>query len=202
MKIGIKALVATLVLSCAQQVQAYPLEFTAALSGANEFPSNASPAIGSTSVFYDPDAHTLQVNYTFSGLLGNTTAAHIHCCTALPFGNSTAGVATQTPTFINSPLGVNSGIYNSPIFDLTLTTSWNNAFINLNGGTTAGAEAAFSTGLFANKSYLNVHSTSFPGGEIRGFLVFVPEPMTLSLFGAGLGGLAILRRRRKLKPKS
>ncbi len=197
MKWCLKTLAVTLALGCAQQVQAYPLEFTATLTGANEFPSNASPGIGFTNVFYDPTAHTLQVNYTFSGLLGNTTAAHIHCCTALPFGNSTAGVATQTPTFINSPLGVTSGIYNSPIFDLTLTSSWNSAFITANGGTTAGAEAALSAGLFANRSYLNVHSTTFTGGEIRGFLVFVPEPITLSMFGAGLACAAFLRRRRK-----
>jgi hypothetical protein len=94
-------------------------------------------------------------------------------------------------------LGVSSGVYNSAIFDLTVASSWNPAFITAHGGTTAQAEADFAAGLFGNKSYLNVHTNFAPGGEIRGVLVFVPEPITMSLFGAGLAGVAALRRRRQ-----
>ena len=195
----IPAVVSTLLLMMASSAQAYPMEFTASLLGANEVPPVVSAGTGNANVFYDPTAHTLQVNVTFSGLTGTTTASHIHCCTALPFQTTlpNAQVATQTPNFPGFRLGVTSGVYNSATFDLTLASSWNPAFITGHGGTTAQAEADFAAGLFGNKSYLNVHSSFAGGGEIRGVLVFVPEPLTLSLFGAGLVGAAALRRRRQ-----
>ena len=200
----ISAAVSALVLLTATGAQAAPMEFTATLLGANEVPPVVSAGTGNASVFYDPTAHTLQVNVTFSGLTGNTTASHIHCCTALPFQTvpPNAPVATQVPNFPGFPLGVTSGFYNSVTFDLTLASSWNPAFITAHGGTTALAEADFAAGLFGNKSYLNVHSSTSPGGEIRGVLVFVPEPLTLSLFGAGLAGVAALRRRRRTENRA
>ena len=199
MRFPIAALVSVFSLMMASGAQAYPMEFTTSLLGANEVPPVVSAGTGNGNVFYDPTAHTLQVNITFSGLTGTTTASHIHCCTALPFQTTlpNAQVATQTPNFPGFPLGVTSGVYNSLTFDLTLASSWNPAFITNHGGTTAQAEADFAAGLFGNKTYLNVHSSFAPGGEIRGVLVFVPEPITLSLFGAGLAGTAFLRRRRK-----
>ena len=40
----------------------------------------------------------------------------------------------------------------------------------------AAAETTLFNGLFAGTEYLNIHTTAFPGGEIRGFLSPVPEP--------------------------
>lgn len=81
---------------------------------------------------------------------------------------------------------------------LTQASSYNPAFITANGGTVASAEAALVAGLDAQKAYWNVHTTSRPGGEIRGFLQAVPEPSTVAL--GGLGALSLagygLRRRR------
>jgi CHRD domain/PEP-CTERM motif len=58
----------------------------------------------------------------------------------------------------------------------------------------AGAEAALAAGLDAGRAYLNIHSTAYPGGEIRGFLV--PEPGTFILTGTGVLALALVHRRR------
>ena len=66
----------------------------------------------------DDAAFTMRVESTFSGLTGITTASHIHCCTAVA-STGTAGVATQTPSFVGFPLGVTSGTFDST-FDMTL----------------------------------------------------------------------------------
>ena len=87
-----------------------------------------------------------------------------------------------------------SGHYDS-ILDLTLASSYNPAFVTANGGTTGSAEAALLAGIAADKANLNIHSTVDPGGEIRGFLVPVPEPSTWGLIGLALAGLRWMRRR-------
>jgi len=167
--------------------------YEAFLDGVSESPPNASPATGFTEVDYDSVLHTLEVQVTFSGLLGTTTASHIHAATALP-GTGTAGVATTLPYFAGFPIGVTSGSYMNTL-DLTQTSSWNPSFVTANGGTTAGAELALFNALQADEAYLNIHTTFAPGGEIRGFLVSVPEPGSLALLGLGLGAVAWLKRK-------
>jgi hypothetical protein len=195
MKNALKVLAAILVLGGAQSALAAPMEFKAFLNGTSESPPNASPGVGTADVYLDKSLITLQVIINFSGLLGNTTASHIHCCTASPF-TGTAGVATTTPNFAGFPLGVTSGTYNNTL-DLTLASSYNPSFVTAHGGNTTQAEADLITGMLLGETYLNIHSSFATGGEIRGFLVLVPEPMTLSVFGVGLAGAAALRRRKK-----
>lgn len=50
--------------------------------------------------------------------------------------------------------------------------------------------------LLAGNLYINVHSVIYPGGEIRGQLIPIPEPSTYALAGAAVLGLAILYRRK------
>jgi hypothetical protein len=195
------SLLAALALSLATGAFASPITYTAALSGPNESPVNASPGTGFATVIFDSVAHTLDVSVNFSGLESTTTASHIHCCTASPF-SGTAGVATQTPTFIDFPLGVTSGSY-SRTFDTSLASTYNPAFVTANGGSVAATEAAFGDGLAANETYLNIHSIVYPAGEIRGFLVAsapVPEPGTMFLGGLALGALLLFRKRKSNLP--
>lgn len=172
---------------------ASPIVYTASLSGPNENPVNASPGTGLATISFDPTAHTLRVQVSFSGLTGTTTASHIHCCITTPGG--TAGVATITPTFTGFPLGVTSGTYDLT-YDTTLASAWNPSYVTASGGTNALAETALGVGLNAGTAYLNIHSSTFGGGEIRGFLVAVPEPSTWALT-AGALALGGLRRRRR-----
>jgi hypothetical protein len=174
--------------------QADPLVFTTTLSGANEVPGTGSAGTGSAVITIN--GHMMTVNITFSNLSGNTTASHIHCCQ--PVGTN-AQVATTTPTFPGFPLGVQSGTY-LQTFDLTLASSYNPAFITAHGGTVTQAEADLIAGMLAGQSYLNIHTNLFPGGEIRGQLAPVPEPVTLLLLGTGLAGtVGAVRRRRRAR---
>jgi hypothetical protein len=166
------------------------ITFSAPLTAANENPPTASSGTGFTTVSLDTVTQLLSINITFSDLTTGTTAAHIHCCIAPP-GN--AGVATVVPAFPGFPLGVTSGTY-SGVLDLTMAASYNPAFITANGGTVASAEAVFVAGLENDMTYLNIHTTMFPGGEIRAFLT--PEPGSAILAGLALVGLGIIRRKR------
>ncbi|HEU5117694.1 MAG TPA: CHRD domain-containing protein [Isosphaeraceae bacterium] len=167
-----------------------PVVYEATLTGPNESPPNASPGIGSATVTFDLTAHSMHVQVAFSGLLGTTTASHIHAATASP-GTGTAIVATQIPTFSGFPLGVTSGTYDMT-FDTGLTATYNPAFITANGGTAASAESALAASLAAGTAYLNIHTTVVPGGEIRGFLTPVPEPSSVVLVSVGILGLVAL----------
>ena len=167
------------------------------LNGLSEIPPNASPGTGSASITFDHVAHTFFIDLTFSGLLGSTTAAHVHSPTAVA-GTGTAGVATQLPSFSAFPPGVMSGTYTNT-FDTSLLSFYNPAFVTANGGTAASAEAALFAGINAGEAYLNIHTNMFPSGEIRGFLQPVPESFS-TLWGAlpiaGMLGFAGLRKKR------
>ena len=124
--------------------------FTATLEGIQEVPPNASPATGSATVVLDAAETTINVTVTFSGLLGQTTAAHIHAPGA-PGVNAPVVIA-----FTGFPVGVTSGSYNASF------------------AVTAGQVSDLRAGL----SYVNIHTNLFPGGEIRGQLTEVLAPPT------------------------
>lgn len=148
---------------------------------------------GSATVTIDLDLQTMRVQASFSGLSGNTSASHIHGPTAVAFTGN-AGVMTQTPTFSAFPLGVKAGTFDQT-FDLSLASSYNPAFLS-NSTNQNSIPTAFNTLISAigdGKSYLNIHTSTFTGGEIRGYFRAVPEPTSLS----ALAGAAMLLRRRR-----
>jgi outer membrane autotransporter protein len=152
--------------------------FIADLRGASENPPAASPASGFALVLFDPAFETMTVRATFSGLTTPTTDSHIHCC-APRTANAIVAVGFRPAGF---PIGVTGGEFNAS-FDLTSAATFNAPFVAANGGTPASARTALINGTLNELAYVNIHTSRFPGGEIRGQLVASSElgPQAYSL---------------------
>ncbi len=113
--------------------------FVATLTGTQEVPPNSTTAVGVGTVVLNANQNQISVSLQFSGLGSNQTMAHIH-------GNAAAGA--------NAPV----------LFNIGSLGGRSAQFLNLTFPMTAQQTVDLRNGLW----YFNVHSTAFPGGEIRG----------------------------------
>ncbi len=187
----------TLALTAAFPAAAHIAVYETTLRGDIEFPSPVvTTGTGTALVTIDDHLNTMRVQVTFSDLVGNVTVAHIHCCTATAETGG-SGVASPLPTFPGFPSGVKLGTYDQT-FDMNLASSYGSGFLTANGNSTGTAFSALITGIATGRAYLNIHTSFVGSGEIRGFLVPVPEPETYALLLGGLGLVGFAARRKRM----
>lgn len=143
------------------------LMFEATLDASQETSVVTSSATGFGTVVLNDAEDQITVNMNWSGLTAPATASHIHGPAALGFN---AGVVFP---FAGVPAAT-SGTLPEQVFAMPVARL-----------------ADFKAGLY----YFNIHTSNYPGGEIRGQIHLVPEPATLSLML--LGGLTLLRHKRR-----
>jgi hypothetical protein len=105
-------------------------------------------------------------NGTYSGLSGTVTLAHIHG--PAPIGSSAGAIFDLIPTFITT--GASSG-----------TIAAGNVSLS----------AANANNLLNGLLYINIHTTTFGGGEIRGQILPIPEPSSAALILLGMSLVGI-----------
>jgi len=143
------------------------------LNGAQEAPTpSVTSAFGNGTVVLNAARTQITLNLTFSGLLAPFTVGHIH---EAPFGVS-GPVRFDFGSQVVLGAGGTSGVLTNAVFNVT------------------DVQVA---ALLAGNMYFNVHSSTFPAGEVRGQLNVVPEPASMALLAGGLAGLAVIIRRRK-----
>jgi hypothetical protein len=113
------------------------------IDATQEVPPNASPGTGTAVVTFDATTLQLCISATFQNLTTNAIAAHIH-------GPAAPGV--NAPILFNLTGFPNATSGTIPLQCFTLT-------------------AAQRDELCGSLYYINIHTQSFPGGEIRGQLV-------------------------------
>jgi hypothetical protein len=151
-----------------------PNSFVTQLVGSQVFPPNASPGIGSGTVVLNGAQTQITVNENFLLLMGGATAAHVH-------GPAAPGVNAPVLFPFASVPNATAGTVPQQSFAIT-----------------APQVAQLQAALF----YMDVHSSSFPGGEIRGQLnvetttaqgtADVTSPVVPTLGGIGLLTLIVL----------
>ena len=181
----------TAVVSLAFALQSNAALFNFDLQGIAGFgllPGNEPIATGGTGgeigagVFYDNVAKLLTVNIGwgssqgFTDLTSTASASHIHGPTAAVNGSGFTQTAGVLFSLTRSSSAVTGGTFTTPSSTITLT-------------------AAQETDLLNGKYYVNIHTANNGSGELRGFIVPVPEPSSV-LLGL-LGGVSLLAFRRR-----
>jgi|CXWL01.1.fsa_nt_gi hypothetical protein len=123
------------------------------LSGAQETPANPTTALGTMDVFYTKETRILTYTINWSGLTGAVSAMHIH---GLAPSGFPAGVVQSFTT---------ANIVRCPTTTITSCGSYQGTLL-------ADGVAVKEDDILNGVYYVNIHTATYPGGEIRGQVRF------------------------------
>ena len=150
------ALAGLFILVASAQAQAQTITFNANLSGGNEVPAVVTGSAGTAVVTWNPTTRTGTYRVDVYNMPVGTTASHIHV------GSDNVG----GPVIINFTVPA-GGISND--YALSGTFACSDVVARAAQGINSCDD--FEQALLLNNTYVNVHSTANPGGEIRGQLI-------------------------------
>ena len=118
------------------------LHFKGTMSGSNATPPNNSPAAGTVNAYYNTQTKIMTYTLTWSNLTNAPFAMHFH----------------------EGPIGVSGQVlFGIPDFPSQVTDSVS--------GTTSAWTVFEDSALMVGDVYANIHTSTYPAGEIRGQLV-------------------------------
>lgn len=134
---------------------------TVTFTGLQETPSEQTAAQGTGTVTYNSTTNTVDVDVSVTGIAAaNVTAFHFHRAPTGVAGPVILGLQPGFGTFVTSGNGIRFTAQNIPF------------------------PAAFVSDLLRQNVYLNIHTTAFRGGEVRGQVL----PERIIAVGADAGG--------------
>jgi CHRD domain len=132
------------------------------LTGYEEFPALSTPGVGQFRASIDTSDSEIEYRLSFSGTETNVTQAHIH------FENATNN--GPIVVFLCTNLGNSPGTQACPATGGTITGTIRPADVGAGAaaqGLAAGEFGELVRAIRAGATYVNVHTTGRPGGEIR-----------------------------------
>jgi hypothetical protein len=136
--------------------RAIPKNYTAQISARQEVPPNASRSRGAAHFQHDATDESVSFRLIVANL-DNVTQAHIHLGPAGTNGPVVVWLYPSGPPAQLIP-GTTSGVLSTGVFTAD----------NLVGPLAGGALIDLLNAMAAGNTYVNVHTTAFPPGEIRG----------------------------------
>ena len=148
--------------------------------------STNSPGIGRGTVELDLETNVVSLDLAWEGMIGDLTKLHIHGPATTDMSNPQHIIEIFGPPAVPADLATTSGTWSDSFELQTLVQS----------GFDPIEPSEIIDAMIRGEAYLNVHTTVFGTGEIRGNLGLpVPEPNGTVMSVIGVAA-AVVRRRR------
>lgn len=166
LRAGLPTIVGTLVIASGISAKEPASKLVAHLRGFQEVPVVSTVATGEFRGVIDPGGTSITFDFSYSGLQGTVTQAHIHVGQLSVNGGIVIWLCQTAAA--TGPAGTRTCSPGSDHFTGTITSANVVASTMPNQQIGAGEFDKVLAAIRAGKAYANVHSNLSPGGEIRG----------------------------------